>query len=217
MRSELGAGPTVPLASREDFYRHLDGNEKNRLTDSGEEFNYCNSGYTLLGFLVEHVTDRPFSEYVTEEVFEPLGMERSTYSPEEFEADADAMTPYFQDDEQPEPVVPGFDEFTQANGSLVSSVTDVATFLSETVTRSGQPAIPDVDGDALAEMQRPMTVMNETIDGSEVGYGYRWMSAPLVGDRIVGHGGGTAATTYAFWGLRDAGIGVVVGCNTHPG
>lgn len=216
MRSEMGAGPTIPLASRSDFYRHVDDNADHRLTDDGEEFRYSNSGYTLLGFLVEAVTDRRFPEYVTEEILEPLGMERSTYSPEEFEAAADAMTPHFQDDEQPEPVAPPFDEFTHANGSLTSPVVEVASFLSQTVTGDRDPAIPDLDAGALDRMQRPRAAMSTRIDGTEVGYGYGWMSAPFLDDRLVGHGGGTAATSHAFWGLRDAGIGVVVGCNTRP-
>lgn len=216
LRSELGVGPSVPLTSRTDFYRHVDSNADRRLTDADGEFLYWNSGYTLLGFLVESVTDRSFPEYVTGEILEPVGMERSTYSREEFEATADTITPYFQEDERPEPVAAAFDEFTHANGGLMSPVVEMASFLSETVTGDGPPAIPDVDADVLEAMQRPRAAMDTRIDGTEVGYGYGWMSQPFLDDRLVGHGGSSAATSYAFWGLRDAGIGVAVGCNIRP-
>lgn len=43
----------------------------------GEKFEYSNSGYALLGLIVEVASGRPFHEFVSAEVFRPLGMENS--------------------------------------------------------------------------------------------------------------------------------------------
>jgi CubicO group peptidase (beta-lactamase class C family) len=43
----------------------------------GERYAYCNTGYVLLGFIVEAVTGRRFHEVLRERVFEPCGMEQS--------------------------------------------------------------------------------------------------------------------------------------------
>ncbi len=40
----------------------------------GEEFSYCNSGYTLLAAIVERVSDLSFSQFVKARIFDPLGM-----------------------------------------------------------------------------------------------------------------------------------------------
>ncbi|EQD44020.1 beta-lactamase, partial [mine drainage metagenome] len=50
----------------------------------GERFHYSNSGYILLGLVVEQVTHQPFADYVAEQVLAPAGMTQSGY----FEMDA---------------------------------------------------------------------------------------------------------------------------------
>jgi CubicO group peptidase (beta-lactamase class C family) len=44
---------------------------------AGERFEYSNSGYTLLGLIVEVVSKKPFHEFVASKVFRPLGMNES--------------------------------------------------------------------------------------------------------------------------------------------
>ena len=43
--------------------------------EPGTEFRYNNSGYVLLGMIVEAVTGKPFAEVLEERILEPLGME----------------------------------------------------------------------------------------------------------------------------------------------
>jgi CubicO group peptidase (beta-lactamase class C family) len=45
----------------------------------GERFSYCNSGYILLGILIEEISGMPYRDYVEKEVLRPAGMERSGY------------------------------------------------------------------------------------------------------------------------------------------
>ena len=45
----------------------------------GERFNYSNSGYFLLGFLVEKLSSKTYEEMLTEHIFSPLGMKDSGF------------------------------------------------------------------------------------------------------------------------------------------
>lgn len=45
----------------------------------GERFSYSNSGYILLGAIIEKVTGAPYEAYIREHIFKPLGMEDSGY------------------------------------------------------------------------------------------------------------------------------------------
>jgi CubicO group peptidase (beta-lactamase class C family) len=45
----------------------------------GAEFRYSNSGYILLGYLIEKITGEPYREYVQKKLFNPLGMKDSGY------------------------------------------------------------------------------------------------------------------------------------------
>ena len=45
----------------------------------GEGFSYSNSGYILLGVLIEEITGMPYRDFVEKEIFAPIGMESSGY------------------------------------------------------------------------------------------------------------------------------------------
>jgi CubicO group peptidase (beta-lactamase class C family) len=47
--------------------------------EPGTKFVYDNSGYFLLGAIVEHVTGKPYEEALRERIFDPLGMSDSGY------------------------------------------------------------------------------------------------------------------------------------------
>lgn len=45
----------------------------------GEEFLYCNTGFTLLAEVVARVSGQTFAEYTAEKIFEPLGMKNTLF------------------------------------------------------------------------------------------------------------------------------------------
>jgi len=45
----------------------------------GEKWSYSNSGYVLLGYLIENITGGSYEKFVTENIFAPLGMKDSGY------------------------------------------------------------------------------------------------------------------------------------------
>lgn len=52
----------------------LVANQKELNFDPGEEFLYCNTGFTLLGEIVARVSGMTFAEYCAKNIFQPLGM-----------------------------------------------------------------------------------------------------------------------------------------------
>jgi CubicO group peptidase (beta-lactamase class C family) len=45
----------------------------------GEKWNYSNSGYVLLGYLLQKITKQSYAQFVQENIFDPLGMHDSGY------------------------------------------------------------------------------------------------------------------------------------------
>lgn len=45
----------------------------------GKKYDYCNTNYLLLGYILEYVTDRPYDELLKERIFGPCGM-KNTYA-----------------------------------------------------------------------------------------------------------------------------------------
>lgn len=61
--------------------RRLDKSELN--ATPGEQFEYSNTNYDLLGLLIQTVSGKPYETYIQEEIFNPLGMQNSYTSLEE--------------------------------------------------------------------------------------------------------------------------------------
>ena len=48
------------------------------VTTPSVKYNYANLGYGMLGYIISKVSKKDFNEYMTEEIFQPLGMDRTT-------------------------------------------------------------------------------------------------------------------------------------------
>jgi CubicO group peptidase (beta-lactamase class C family) len=212
----LGLGHVeVPLSSDDDFRRHVQGSADRRVTDRETCF-YYNSGYTMLGEVVEAVTGDSYASYVREAVLDPLGMDRSTFDREAFETDDDRMTPYVEREGSSTPSEFPFDDLIHAPGGLVSSVREVGEYVRLYVnggSLDGTTLVPDA---AVEEMTTPRGAFGTTVDGREVGYGYGLMTEPFLGDTLVGHGGSIGVSNAWFGHLEDAELGVAVACTSSP-
>jgi len=147
------------------------------------DFAYSGGGYTLLQLLIEEVSGRPFNVYMTETVFAPLGMTRSTYvlpdTPtnlaEFHDVDGSLATHY---------------RFTAtAAASLYTSAADMARFIAaHRPGPNGEPAGRGVlRPETLAAMRKPAARQY----GAEVwGLGVVLYAPNNRGDFIVGHDGG---------------------------
>lgn len=47
--------------------------------ETGSQFDYCNSGYVLLGYLIEMITGQSYKDFIVNNIFKPLGMNDSGY------------------------------------------------------------------------------------------------------------------------------------------
>lgn len=83
---------------------------------TGTEFRYCNSGYYLLGEIIEKVSGESFNSYLNKKIFEPLGMKNTfLYQGEELDR-AIAYNPDWS-----------INDFliTTANGGMMSTIEDM--------------------------------------------------------------------------------------------
>ena len=60
----------------------------------GTTFKYTNIPATLLGLVIERVTDQKLDQLAEDRFFKPLQMERSTFAPQKFDSDEVAPTEY---------------------------------------------------------------------------------------------------------------------------
>lgn len=71
----IPTGTTLQLDDLDVLHLLMDTQQP--LFSPGEKFQYSNSGYAILGLIVEAVAQKPFHEFMASEVFRPLGMKDS--------------------------------------------------------------------------------------------------------------------------------------------
>jgi CubicO group peptidase (beta-lactamase class C family) len=196
----------------DSFETYISDSVDRRRTDQ-ERFLYYNSGYVVLSRLVEAVAETPYTQFVEQAVFDPLGMETVTFDVRVLtDKTRDAMTPYLRDEDDTLQSVQFPDNpVFKPPGGLLASVTDLTEFLLAQISGG-----PHLDNTLCTRMHEPVVVSKRLIGGTKHGYGYGWETRPFGTDTLVGHSGGTGVSAGYIGFLQERGLGVAVGCNTHP-
>lgn len=210
----------TPLSGADDFRRHVESSVNKRVVDEFEPFFYYNSGYTVLGEIIEVVSGEPYRKYLRKNVLDPLSMDRSTFDSEVFSSTTDAITGYYKKENE---LIEGefpHDEIIDAPGGLLSSVNEMGRYLRMQMNRGELDGKRVVSEEAVDRMYEPYTTRETRLDGTTQEYGYGWMTQKFLDDRLVEHGGTITVSTGYVGFLKQRGIGVTIGCNTasdiHP-
>jgi D-alanyl-D-alanine carboxypeptidase len=152
----------------------------------GSAFRYNNSGYFLLGAIIEKVSGQPYARFMEERIFKPLGMAHTGY-------EGAALKPVFGysvHDGHATLSDPLSMAWPYAAGALVSSVDDLARW--QAALTDGRLVRPDT-------LRRAFTAYT-LADGKPGPYGYGWFVGKLHGTPIVFHGGNiNGFATDAVW------------------
>jgi CubicO group peptidase (beta-lactamase class C family) len=175
-----------------------------RVGKEAGKFDYSGGGYTLLQLVIEEVSGKPFNSYMTETVFAPLGMTRSTYV---LEDGATNLAPFYDVDGSPAIHY----RFTAlAAASLYTSAADMSRLIA--AYRPGPNGEPVGRGvlrrDTLATMRKPEAWQY----GAEVwGLGTILYAPNNRGSFIIGHDGNNEPAINTAVRLDpDTGDGIVI-------
>ncbi len=176
---------------------------------AGSGFAYSNLGIDLAGYILQRVEGRPFADLVRGSLFDPLGMDRSTFDRAAIRADDNRAVPHV--DYYPDP--PVYEPVTAAGG-LYSSAEDLARFLR---FQLGEGTL---DGRTVlgAQSMRQMRTIPPPFAGEEAGYALgvsrtRWNIWDQRPD-LFNHNGGGSGFLSDLWWAPQLGVGVAVLTNS---
>ena len=147
----------------------------------GDEFLYCNTGYTLLGVIVARVSGKTLDAFCQERLFMPLGMTRTQWRDDFTELVPDRATAYGRHGDGPFFTNMPFTHVI-GNGGLLTTVGDLLVW-NENLDN------PRVGGRALVDQLETRGRLN---DGFENEYAQGLVVTEYKGVREVSHGGSTA-------------------------
>jgi D-alanyl-D-alanine carboxypeptidase len=187
--------------TREQFIRKLAGQPIE--FPPGEKYKYCNSGYSLLGYVIEAASGKGYWEFTAERVFRPLGMNATT-------------------DRNPQKIIPnrasGYEQTTNhvhinrdydltdvfSAGAIVSTVGDLAKW----------NAALDSDTLLTAASKELWWTPGKLNDGKAIDYGFGWRIGAQDGHRTIRHSGSTSGFSASLQRYPDENLAVIILTNT---
>ena len=197
-------GSTTP-----DLGGYLKTHIPRRIYPPGTVPAYSNYATALAGYIVERVSQKPYTQYIAENIFQPLGMTHSTFVqplPENLVGD---MSNGYRTASDKDPVA--FEVVVPfPAGSLSSTSEDMAKFMLAHL-QNGKL------GDA--QILRPETaqLMHSrlfALDPAANAMAYGFYEESRNGHRIIGHAGDTIAFHSDLHLIPDAGVGFFVSYNS---
>ncbi|WP_228852212.1 serine hydrolase [Aegicerativicinus sediminis] len=147
--------------------------------EPGEKFRYNNSGYILLGYIIEQVSGVSYEEFINKNIFKPLGMKHSYYGNNsdiipnraagyKMDSDGYANSDYLSM------------SLPYAAGSLMSTIDDLLKW---------QNAINS--NKLISKESLDSAIHGSELNNSEhIPYGFGWGEQDVKGSKGYGHGGG---------------------------
>jgi D-alanyl-D-alanine carboxypeptidase len=201
-------GPRFRRVARTDLARDslvaLIANDS-LLFEPGSHFYYNNTGYYMLGMLLEKVTGKPYGEYLAERLFAPNGLTATYY------CDTRHIIPrraQGYDRDRTGFVNTDFIsmELPYAAGSLCSTVGDLVHWTQQ--LSSGAV----VNAASYREMTTPVKLPS----GRPMNYGFGLTSDTIGGRRVISHGGGINGFVSLLMYVPQDSLVVAVLANTSP-
>ena len=158
--------------------------------EPGTRHAYSNSGYFILGAIIEKVSGLPYANFVQQRIFTPLGMTQTAYETPNTAPGTRAVghTAKMWGGAGPAPAI----SMSQVNsaGAILSTVDDMAKW--EAAISSGKLLKPA----SWAQAFTPYKLS----DGKSTNYGYGWQMAKVRGANEISHGGDVNG--FAVFALR---------------
>jgi len=168
----------------------------------GDSWKYSNTGFSLLGYVIENVSGQNYWNFMSERIFQPPGMNATT-------------------NRLPGLIIPnrasGYEQTNQvyinrdydlteifSAGAIASTVGDLARWNAA------------LDGETLlnAASKAQMWTPAKLNDGKATKYGFGWFVDTVEGHRNIGHGGSTSGFSATIQRFPDDKLAIIILTNT---
>lgn len=177
----------------------------------GEMMSYSNDGYGLLSDIIRTQSDcDSFAEYLEKHVLEPLGMTRSTCSFLKPACDENSAVLYTKEDGvwRADRDYHHVAFVLNGGGAMKSALKDMEKYAAMYL----QYGAGILDAYSIREMEKPRVIEKP---GVWYGYGLENRQIPGTDYTVIQHGGSLPGVSSNIAWSHEAGIGVIVLCNTQ--
>jgi CubicO group peptidase (beta-lactamase class C family) len=184
----------------------------------GNRFLYSNTGYNILGFIIEAVDKRPFAETITTRILKPLGMTASSavITNDTRRRTAIGYVPLKGD--RPFPYKGPLAESTwiemdMAAGSIASTPADMAKYIRMLLNRGAAPSGRIISEETFNLFAKP--VAKAPFRGEEASYSYGWFVSEINSHQRLRHTGGMVSFSSSLDADVTSGVGAFASVNAN--
>lgn len=169
----------------------------------GSAFRYSNSGYALLACIVEAVSRKPYGEFLSENIFRPLGMSRTFLTRRDRRYGGKRAYGYSKQQGRFVRTDQSMTSFVLGDGGIYSSLDDLAKWEQS------------LENAALLPKKRWEDAMSATTATTRAGvnYGYGWYVGSYDGHPALWHDGTTTGFRNHYLRVPGKGLAVIVLAN----
>lgn len=165
----------------------------------GDVYHYNNSGYSVLGFVVQAAAKMPLREFVKRRIFEPLKMDDTSYY-RPINRYPKMVTGYEWSKDKFKPALTSRPTAMDGSGAVVTSMNDLAKW----------NAALDTEFPLTSAMKMKLWTPNRTNDGKATVYGFGWTVRRGPDGKTVSHSGSTPGFTSNILRFLDDHLTVIV-------
>jgi CubicO group peptidase (beta-lactamase class C family) len=175
----------------------------------GDCIAYSNHGMALAGYLVEVVSGEPFERYVSEHVFAPLGMKRSSFA---LVPDSVAQLAVGYEGDPPRAQTPDYTRTIPAS-MLSTTGVDMGRFMIAHLEPGRRDLNPLLADSSMAAMHRLQFTQDPRLAGVGLGFWERVQS----GERAIWHDGDASGFASLVYLLPGRHLGFFMAFNARAG
>lgn len=181
-----------------------------------QDYVYSNVMYSAAGELIPAITDRSWDAFMMEELFEPLGMDRSNTSITMLDDNENVAWPHQEIEGEVQPIPQRNFDNVGPSASVNTSVHEMAQWMR---LQLGTPGVYEgerlVSEEQMRETHHPQKVQQVSDPHEEMAaYGLGWGIGEHRGVRTLEHGGATDGMNTQLTLMPTEDVGVVVVTNT---
>jgi CubicO group peptidase (beta-lactamase class C family) len=162
--------------------------------DPGTQYSYCNSGYMLLGLIIEKVTGKPYEQVVKDFILKPLGMKHTGFDFAGLQSPDKAVGYSKYTKKIKEAAVPWDSTSTYSAGSLYSTVEDLYRW------HNGLLNYKVYNKTSLEKATTPFLE----------GYGLGCWIDMIYDKKVVSHGGNIFGFTGYFGRIQEEDVSIII-------
>jgi CubicO group peptidase (beta-lactamase class C family) len=177
----------------------------------GATMSYCNTGFTLLGRVIEVVTGEVWDAVMQQRLFGPLGLTHTATLPEDVLRFRAAMGHIQPGDELETAPMWALPRTAGPAGAICSTASEVARFAQLHLAGGTLDGVTVLQPSSVAAMQQPQVeVPSGGVGTSAAHWGLGWELFEWDGRRVIGHDGGTIGQVSFLRVVPDAGVAIVL-------